>query len=115
MCVTHRCKLVHICMIHVHAWGGLWVTHLSCTCNTQASHPHHDSSSTHATHQHHPGIVGALGACMLLGRAGGGPVDPAEALVDCKACAGKIAIPVDTNKVAHGDVNLALEDFLAKI
>lgn len=35
-----------------------------------------------------------------------------DALVDCKASKACISMPEDTTAVAHGDTNLALEDFM---
>ncbi len=33
-------------------------------------------------------------------------------VVDCKASAGRLAVPEDTTAVAHGDANLNIDDFL---
>jgi hypothetical protein len=36
----------------------------------------------------------------------------ADAVVDCKASAGRLRMPEERGAVAHGDANLALGDFL---
>lgn len=36
----------------------------------------------------------------------------AEPLLDCKASATTLAVPEDDGAVAHGDANLAIDDFL---
>ncbi len=41
--------------------------------------------------------------------------DGAEASVDCRASAGSLYIPEPDDAVAHGDANLAVEDFLKNI
>ena len=37
-----------------------------------------------------------------------------EAVLDCKASAGRLYVPEDASAVAHGDANLAIDDFLSK-
>ena len=37
------------------------------------------------------------------------------AMLDCKASSGKLFVPEDTAAVAHGDQNLAINDFLSKV
>lgn len=37
---------------------------------------------------------------------------PADATLDCKASTGQLKMPEEKEKVAHGDENLRLEDFL---
>lgn len=37
---------------------------------------------------------------------------PAEATLDCKASTGQLKMPEEKEKVAHGDENLRVEDFL---
>lgn len=39
---------------------------------------------------------------------------PSEVALDCKASAGQLKMPEEKAKVAHGDENLRLEDFLAR-
>jgi hypothetical protein len=41
-------------------------------------------------------------------------VDPASLAIDGRACTGQLFVPEDTAAVAHGDANLAVEDFLAR-
>ncbi len=48
------------------------------------------------------------GDCLNAG------ADTAEAQLDCKGSAGQLH-PVQEVKVSHGDENLALSDFLAKM
>ena len=38
----------------------------------------------------------------------------AEAVLDCKASSGLLTIPQDADAVAHGDVKLAIDDFLSR-
>lgn len=40
--------------------------------------------------------------------------DAQSAMVDCKASSGNIITPPDTDAVAHGDANLAIDDFLSR-
>ncbi len=40
--------------------------------------------------------------------------DAQSATLDCKASLGNIITPADTGAVAHGDANLAIDDFLSK-
>ncbi len=49
-------------------------------------------------------------AASPLAPAAAGPA----ASLDCKASGGKLFVPEDNTKVAHGDANLAIEDFLAR-
>ena len=42
----------------------------------------------------------------------GDTADPVSLAVDCKASAPTLAVPTDTGAVAHGDANLAVDDFL---
>lgn len=37
---------------------------------------------------------------------------PAEASLDCKASTGQLKMPEEKAKVAHGDANLVIDDFL---
>ena len=37
-----------------------------------------------------------------------------EAVLDCKASTGRLYVPEDASAVAHGDANLAIDDFLSK-
>ncbi len=39
----------------------------------------------------------------------------ADTLLNCKDSVGKLEMPPDTTKVAHGDANMSIEDFLAKL
>jgi SAC3 family protein LENG8/THP3 len=39
---------------------------------------------------------------------------PCQLAVDCKASAGRLSVPEDTEAVAHGDANLAIDDFLSR-
>ena len=39
---------------------------------------------------------------------------PSQLAVDCKASTGKLFVPEDTEAVAHGDANLAIDDFLSR-
>lgn len=52
------------------------------------------------------------GAVVTGGDSGGGACDE-EAALDCKASAGLLKMPEEKARVAHGDENLKLEDFLA--
>jgi hypothetical protein len=38
--------------------------------------------------------------------------DASDAILDCKASAGSLIVPEDDAAVAHGDANLAIDDFL---
>ena len=51
-----------------------------------------------------------LAECGAEVTSGDGP--PGEAALDCKASAGQLKMPEEKAKVAHGDENLRLEDFL---
>lgn len=42
------------------------------------------------------------------------PAGPCQLAVDCKASSGKLFVPEDTEAVAHGDANLAIDDFLSR-
>ena len=60
----------------------------------------------------------AAHGAVLVDAATGGPAapdaDPASLAVDGRASAPGLAIPEDAGAVAHGDANLAVEDFLAR-
>ena len=42
----------------------------------------------------------------------GAAAGPTEAALDCKESAGQLKMPEEKKKVAHGDANLQIEDFL---
>lgn len=50
--------------------------------------------------------------CGGVGGAAGGVLS--NAVVDCKASAGQLVMPVEV-VVAHGDANLAIDDFLKNL
>ena len=61
--------------------------------------------------------LGECGAAVAPGEgegggAGGGSAAAAAAALDCKASTGALRMPEEKTKVAHGDENLSLDDFL---
>lgn len=70
-------------------------------------------------HMPSPAEPEALAACLEWCKLHGAAFDqetdlPAAALVT-KECWNKLFVPVDTSKVAHGDANLDIRDFLASV
>jgi SAC3 family protein LENG8/THP3 len=60
------------------------------------------------------GIVATGRLAWLTAVAVAGEGKASDAMLDCKASAGKLFIPEDTSAVAHGDANLAIDDFLSR-
>lgn len=60
-----------------------------------------------------------LSTAAMWGLTSGFPRAPGEpasaAVLDCKASTGKLFVPEDSEAVAHGDQNLAIDDFLSKV
>ena len=63
----------------------------------------------HSPHAHASALTCTWGESVLL--AGG---KSSGALLDCAASAGRLVMPVEAS-VAHGDANLAFDDFLKNL
>lgn len=53
--------------------------------------------------------------CLFLCLSACAPADLSTAVLVTKECWNKLFVPVDTSKVAHGDANLDIRDFLAAV